>query len=73
MKKIVLALAAIASIAIMSSCQKKCSCDITVLGVTTNYEYSRQELEDKYNVTVKKCSDMNQEILGQTIKCTNTL
>ena len=73
MKKIVLALAAIASIAIMSSCEKKCSCDVTVLGVTTNYEYSRQELEDKYNVTIKKCSDMNQEILGQTVKCTNTL
>ena len=73
MKKIVLALAAIASIAIMSSCEKKCSCDVTVLGVTTNYEYSRQELEDKYNVTVKKCSDMNTEVLGQTIKCTNTL
>lgn len=73
MKKIVLALAAIASIAIMSSCEKKCSCDVTVLGVTTNYEYSRQELEDKYNVTIKKCSDMNQNILGQSIKCTNTL
>lgn len=73
MKKIVLALAAIASIAIMTSCEKKCSCDVTVLGVTTNYEYSRQELEDKYNVTIKKCSDMNQNILGQSIKCTNTL
>lgn len=73
MKKIVLALAAIASIAIMTSCEKKCSCDVTVLGVTTNYEYSRQELEDKYNVTIKKCSDMDQNILGQSIKCTNTL
>jgi len=73
MKKIVLALAAIASIAIMTSCEKKCSCDVTVAGVTSNFEYSRQELEDKYNVTIEKCSDMDQNILGQSIKCTNTL
>ena len=73
MKKVFLALAVLATVAVMTSCEKKCSCDVTILGSTTNYEYSRAELEDKYGVTIDKCSDMNTEIAGQTIKCTNTL
>ncbi|MBQ0159490.1 MAG: hypothetical protein MJZ99_03050 [Bacteroidales bacterium] len=59
MKKIVLALAVIATVACFSSCNKKCTCKTYAAGVvvTTTEDV---ELDGK---TYKKCSDLNQIII----------
>jgi len=59
MKKIVLALAVIATVACFSSCNKKCNCKVFAGGTYTETEFSLDELNEKYNLDIKKCSDMN--------------
>ena len=59
MKKIVLALAVIATVACFSSCNKKCNCVYYANNTSTEVEYSIDELNEKYNLDIKKCSDMN--------------
>lgn len=67
MKKVVLALAAVAVVACFSltSCNKKCTCKATVLGVTTETEQTIDELNKTYGTDYKKCSDFS---LGP-VKC----
>lgn len=57
MKKVVLALAAVAVVACFSltSCNKKCTCKTYVLGVVTSTTEDVELDKDSY----KKCSDMN--------------
>ncbi len=55
MKKIVLALAVIATVACFSSCNKHCTCKTYVAGVVTTTTEDVELDKDTY----KKCSDMN--------------
>lgn len=77
MKKILLSLAVIATVACFSSCNKKCNCMYYVNGTSTEQEYSLDELNEKYGLDIKKCSDMNNvvEIGGfkAGVDCTVTL
>ena len=68
MKKIILALAVIATVACFSSCNKHCTCKVYAAGVVVE---TREDVElDKD--TYKKCSDKNQidMTLGKTrVEC----
>ena len=55
MKKIVLALAVIATVACFSSCNKKCTCKTYLMGVVQSTTEDVELDKDSY----KKCSDMN--------------
>jgi len=55
MKKIVLALAAIATVACFTSCNKHCTCKTYVAGVVTSTTEDVELDKDSYS----KCSDMN--------------
>ena len=59
MKKVVLALAVIATVACFSSCTKKCSCKDSLTGTTT-----------ESTIKSGKCSDLNSQTsnMGVTIK-----
>ena len=61
MKKVVLALAAIATVVCFTSCDKTCVCKSTVNGVSVETEVELNK--DHY----KKCSDMNTVVAGITI------
>ncbi len=54
MKKIVLALAAVAMVACMASCNKHCTCKTYAAGVVVNTQEDVELDKDTY----KKCSDM---------------
>lgn len=60
MKKVVLALAVIATVACLSSCNKTCTCKTYAAGVVMN----TQEDVELDNDTYKKCSDMNAIIVA---------
>ena len=62
MKKVILAIAVIATVACFSSCNKKCNCKVYVNGISSEQELSIDELNEKYNLDLKKCSDMNNVI-----------
>jgi hypothetical protein len=72
MKKVFLALAAIAMVAAMSSCKKVCDCTTYIAGDEgTTYEYTIAQLQDLFpEIDVKKCADVNTvedlEIVGRT-------
>ena len=55
MKKVLLALAVVATVACFSSCNKKCTCKTYALGVVTSTTEDVELDKDSY----KKCSDMN--------------
>lgn len=58
MKKVVLALAVIATVACFSSCAKKCTCNVA--GVEA--EYNLEDLQSTYSnlgITIDKCTDLN--------------
>ncbi|MBQ9588241.1 MAG: hypothetical protein IJR26_10360 [Bacteroidales bacterium] len=61
MKKVILALAVVATVACFSSCNKKCNCKASVAGVSvsTEKEIELDEINDTYNTDYKKCSDVN--------------
>lgn len=65
-----MALAAIAVMAVVSSCGKSCTCTTYVNGEET---FSQSDIDISENDNIKKCSDMNSSttILGITteIKC----
>lgn len=66
MKKIVLTLAVIATVACFSSCSKKCNCKFAN---GSEVEYDLDEMNDQfssYGVNIDKCSDMNIEGI---VKC----
>lgn len=75
MKKVLLALAIIATAACFTSCNKKCDCKVTVLGVSTTYEdLSVDEVNEKFGTDIKKCSDLNSNVAGiGSVDCTITL
>ena len=58
MKKVLLALAVVATVACFSSCNKKCTCKTGIGTTTVEEEFDLDELNDKYNTDFKKCSDM---------------
>lgn len=66
MKKVFLALALVATVACFSSCNKKCNCLVYVAGVSTEEEFTLDELNEKFNTDYKKCSDLNNvvEVMG---------
>lgn len=55
MKKIVLAIAAVAMVASFASCNKKCTCKTYLNGVVVSTSEDVELDKDSY----KKCSDMN--------------
>ena len=55
MKKLLLALAVVATVACFSSCNKKCTCKTYALGVVVSTQDEVELDKDSY----KKCSDMN--------------
>ena len=60
MKKVLLAIAVIATVTCFSSCAKKCNCNIA--GVEA--EYNLEDLQNTYaylGLTIDKCSDLNVE------------
>ena len=59
MKKIVLALAVIATVACFSSCNKKCNCKVYAGGTSTEQEFTLDELNEQFNTDYKKCTDLN--------------
>lgn len=74
MKKVFLALAAVAMVAAMTSCKKTCDCNIYLgSGEPENYEYDLQYLQDTYNaqygLDIQKCSDLNEivEVEGERL------
>lgn len=69
MKKILLSLAFVATVACFASCAKNCTCTVYVDGLSTEEEFSLDELNEKYNLDLKKCSDMNtvEEVMGVTM------
>lgn len=74
MKKVVLAVAAIAVVALLASCKKTCDCTIYLgSGEPETYEYDLQYLQDTYNayynIDIQKCSDLNQvtEVTGEKV------
>lgn len=60
MKKIVLAIAAIAVVACFASCNKKCTCRTYANGVVINTQEDVELDKDTY----KKCSDMNSILIA---------
>ena len=66
MKKVLLALSVIATVACFSSCTKKCDCKVFVAGVSTENEYTIDELNKSFGTDYKKCKDFNNvvEIAG---------
>ena len=66
MKKILLTLAVLATVVCFSSCNKKCNCLVYVAGISTEEEFTLDELNEKFNTNYKKCSDLNTvvEVLG---------
>ena len=60
MKKIVLALAGIATVALFSSCNKHCTCKTYAAGVVVDTQEDVELDKDTY----KKCSDMNAIIIA---------
>ena len=70
MKKVFLALAAIAMVAAMTSCKKTCNCTTYLAGDEgTTYEYTIDQLKSLFpEIDVKKCGDINTvedlEIIG---------
>lgn len=67
MKKIVLALAAIAMVGVFSSCKKNCDCTYKILGQEATVTYKLEDLQ-KGDSNIKKCSDVkeNASINGTT-------
>ena len=71
MKKVFLALAAIAMVAAFTSCKKVCNCTTYVADDEgTTYEYTVSQLNDLFpDIEVKKCTDVNTvetlEIVGK--------
>lgn len=65
MKKIVLALAVIATVACVSSCTKMCTCRTYVLGNVQESLTKEVELDTEH---FKKCSDMNTVVTVAGIK-----
>lgn len=59
MKKVFLALAAIAAVACMTSCNKTCTCKTYVMGVVATTTEDVELDKDSY----KKCSDMNTVVM----------
>lgn len=59
MKKVFLALAAIATVACMVSCNKTCTCKTYALGVVVTTTEDVELDKDSY----KKCSDMNTVVM----------
>ena len=57
MKKVVFALAVIATVACFSSCSKKCTCKDLITG--SEVEYDLDELQDKYNIDIDNWADFN--------------
>lgn len=62
MKKVLLSLAAIATVCVMASCSKTCDCTVYPSGTTT--EVNLDDLKDTYasygiENDIKKCSDLN--------------
>lgn len=60
MKKVVLALAVIATVACLSSCNKTCTCKTYAAGVVMT---TQEDVELDHD-TYKKCSDMNAIIVA---------
>lgn len=60
MKKVLIALAAVATVACMVSCNKTCTCKTYAAGVVV----STQEDVELDKDTFKKCSDMNTIIVS---------
>ena len=61
MKKVLLALAVIATVACMSSCTKKCTCKL-ITGAEAEYELDDLKTTYAYaGITIEKCSDVNIE------------
>lgn len=72
MKKVLLALAAIAVVACFSSCNKHCTCKTYVAGVVTVTNEDVELDKDSY----KKCSDMNTIVVEEPktgVECTASL
>ncbi|MCQ2297847.1 MAG: hypothetical protein MJZ51_04395 [Bacteroidales bacterium] len=59
MKKVFLALAAIAAVACMTSCNKTCTCKTYAMGVVMTTTEDVELDKDSY----KKCSDMNTVVM----------
>lgn len=63
MKKIALAVAAVAVVACLASCSKKCNCTTYAAGSSTESEFDLEELQEKYpDANIKKCSDLNTKV-----------
>jgi len=60
MKKVVLALAAIATVAMFASCNKHCTCKTYAAGVVVSTEEDVELDKDTY----KSCSDMNAIVIA---------
>jgi hypothetical protein len=60
MKKIVLAIAAVAVVACFASCNKKCTCKTYAAGVVVETTEDVELDKDTY----KKCSDMNNIVVA---------
>ncbi len=60
MKKIVLTLAVIATVACFSSCNKHCTCKVYSAGVVVETKEDVELDKDTY----KKCSDLNEIIIA---------
>ncbi|MBP5326821.1 MAG: hypothetical protein J6Y98_02770 [Bacteroidales bacterium] len=58
MKKIVLALAVIATVACFSSCSKKCTCKMPTGEVTYDLDEMNEQFK-QYGVQIDKCTDLN--------------
>ncbi len=66
MKKLILALAVVATVACFSSCSKKCNCKFAN-GSETEYDLDEMnEQFSQYGVTIDKCTDLNIE---GVVKC----
>lgn len=68
MKKVVFTLAAIAMVACFSftSCNKKCTCKASAMGVTVESEMDIDDFNSTYGTDFKKCSEAN---IAGIIKC----
>ncbi len=66
MKKILLTLAVVATVACFSSCSKKCNCKFSD---GRELEYDLDEMNEQfsnYGVTIDKCGDLN---IDGVVKC----
>lgn len=68
MKKVLAIAAAVVLVAVLTSCDKKCTCTTTIGGITSESEINVSELNEKYGTDIKKCSEFNTN--GITCKAT---